>query len=163
MKAQFDSAKHRFDRIELSFNKGWSGVHDENYMKFLNELGQLLFSEPPYVITQEDHPHMSPVDIHRDYQIFITKPNLKDILCKGTPLDINQEYIVLTTKLRYFDRKGFDDLSSHFFEVIRHLSNKYKIVVLGERIVEMNEEYKIWGSNVIYSIYDDIIKNVPSD
>jgi len=163
MKAQFDSAKHKFDRIELTFNKGWSGVHDGYYMNFLNELGQLLFSEPPYVITEIDHPHMSAVDIHRDHKILLTKPNLSYLLCKGTPLDIDSEYIVLTTKLRYFNRKKFDELSPKFFNTIERLSHKYKIVVLGERVVEMNAEYKLWGVDEIYSIYDDIIKNAPSD
>jgi hypothetical protein len=160
-RGQFDPVKHLYDRIEISFNKMLYGLHDDNYPIFLNDLGKLLFSEHPYVLTDADHPHLNPVDMAKEAKP--CKPDLKNILCKGNSLNLGSEYIVLTTKLRYFRRNIFNSLSNELFNTIKELSNKYKIVVLGEKIIEMNNEYKFWGNNEIYSIYDDIIKNIPAD
>ena len=163
MKAQFDAVKHNYSVIELTFNKHWAGVHDKDYPQFLKELGQLLFSEPPYVISDENHPHLSLVDIHNNYHIPVVKPELAHILCKGNPLNLGCEYIVLSTKLRYFHRDEFNKISSQFFNILNQLGNKYKIVILGEKVVEMNAEYEYWGSNVIYSIYNEIINQIPAE
>jgi hypothetical protein len=163
MKAQFDAVRHNYSKIELTFNKHWTGVHDKDYPQFLKELGQLLFSEPPYLITDDDHPHLSLVDIHNHYNIPVVKPELAHILCKGDSLNLDNEYVALSTKLRYFNRTKFNEIAPQFFEIINQLTNKYKVVVLGERIVEMNAEYQYWGANEIYSIYDDIINNIPPE
>ena len=61
-------------------------------------------------------------------------------------------------------------LSKHVFyprllnygKYIKKLSNKYKIVILGERAVEMRKEYESSKSNV-FGLYEQIIANIPTD
>ena len=50
-----------------------------------------------------------------------------------------------------------------FFETLKNVSKKYKIVVIGERAVEYNEEYTQHGSDQVYSIYNDIVTNIAKD
>lgn len=161
IRAQMDGVKHKYEQIKLSFNKdiieGHRGI---SYYQFVKDVGQLLFSDPPYVITEENYPHLSLVDLANCHGMTPVKPELKDVLCKGEPLNIASEYIVLTTKVRYFYKSVYQNHYNEFWDLIKLLSNKYKIVILGEKIVEMNSEYQIYGSNEIFTIYDDIIKNI---
>jgi hypothetical protein len=164
-KAAFDRVKSEFSEIRLNFHRHIIGSAGRNldYNKFLDDIGQLFFSEPPYVISNTVLPLTENTRIYTDNKISPCKPELGYLLCKGTPLDLGEPYIVLTTKLRYFPRPTFDQYANGIWEILKELSQKHKIVVLGEREVEMNTEYLCHTSNIIYSIYDDIMANIPKD
>lgn len=165
IKSSFDAIKSRYSQIKIHLNRNLIGSTGRNleYNTFLDEIGQLFFSEAPYILSDEQLPYHEGIRLYSDFGINPQKPELKHLLCKGTSLDLGCDYIVMTTKLRYLDREHFSIISHQLWDAIRGLSNKYKIVVLGEREIEMNAEYNVHTSKSIYSIYDDIKKNIPAD
>ena len=161
-KTQIEPVKSNFDRIEMTFSKYWLSMHDQNYTEFLNNLWKLLFTDPVYVLTEGSFPLLSPMDFHN--QGFpLQEPRLGHLLCNGTSLNLGSDYIVLTTKIRYLSKTQLKNISNELWQTINLLSQKYKIVILGERTVEMSTEYLIHTSEQIFSMYDDIIRNVPAD
>lgn len=163
LKGSLDPIKDQFSEIRINFHRDiiqWFKKNDD-YNKFLDEIGNLFFSELPYVLDSGNYPFRPSPETYANYKIIPQKPALSHLLCKGQPLDVEEEYIVLTTKIRYLSREGFN--GPQLWDIIRQLSQKHKIVVLGEKQVEMNGEYLIDTSRYVYSIYPDIIANVPAD
>lgn len=162
IKAALDSIKNQFSQIKINFNKNIikSVGRDLEYCQFLDEIGQLFFTEAPYSLDDTTHTFCEYIRLYMDNKISPCKPELGHLLCKGVSLQIDGEYIVLTTKTRYFSRDIFDRHAQELWNTIKSLSKKYKIVILGEREVQMNIEYQYHGDKYIYSIYDDIKKNV---
>jgi hypothetical protein len=74
-------------------------------------------------------------------------------LFKDSPLKF--PYLVLSTKSRYYERASYEAQKYSFFSKINSLG--MKVVLLGEKEVEYNAEYTIWGNNQIYSIYNDAV------
>lgn len=169
LKAMLDNVKSRYSTIKIKFHRELIKAHhlDPAYDQFLDEIGALFFSEPPYALTDEPGiPFYGMVSICNDNKIAATKPNLAHLLCHGTPLDVEGGYIAMVTKTRYLDRNWLNDRVMSFWEVMNELSQKYKIVILGERVVEPNADYvhhNSQGKEMIYSIYDSIIGNIPND
>ena len=97
-----------------------------------------------------------------DQKVVPQKPNIDHLLCRGKLLDINEPYIILTTKIRGISKKSLDRLLPQFWKEMLVLSDKYKIVIMGEKIVEENKEYK-GNADIIYSIYNQIIANLPAN
>jgi hypothetical protein len=162
-KTQIEPLKHKFDRIELSFSQHWLNMHDQNYANFLKDLWKLLFTDPVYALTEQNYPLLSPLDFHNQGFTLQEPSGLENLLCNGAPLNLDKEYIVLTTKIRYLSRTKLNSISNELWNTINSLSGKYKIVILGERIVEMSPEYVHHTSEQIFSMYVDIICNIPSD
>lgn len=172
-KFHLDMIKSRYDEIKLSFNKSlwghclhteapdWS--HKESlWNKLLSDLGHLFFSEAPYILTEESYPFHDAGSFVHAYGIRPTKAEMGHLLCKGKSLDIGEEYIVITTKARQMNQSFFHRSSPQLWDVLRKLSAKYRIVILGERVVEMRKEYDVHGSS-IFGIYNQIIANLPKE
>ena len=160
----FDVIKHNYDQIIVSHNKDvieFSNNGDPNYLNFLNELGNTLFTTPPYIFSNVQYKPLFLYDTIKELNILPSKPNLDSVLCAGTSLNLGEEYIVITTKIRGLRRKDFYPFSINLWKILRKLSEKYKIVILGERQVENNKEYANI-SDIVYSIYEQIITNLPS-
>lgn len=165
-KAMLDTVSHRYSKIKLKFHREiiQSYKFDSGYNGFLDEIGSLFFSNPPYVLTDEPGiPFYGLVSICQDNNISPVKPCLQHLLCKGSPLQLDGEYIVMVTKVRYLSRSSLDTKVKEMWDVIRQLSAKYKVVILGEREVQMHEGYVQIGTNDVYSIYTSIKDNVPND
>lgn len=164
-----DQVKNNYDQIYYTHHAPIVEKQKNNspeYWKFLNDIGNLFFSEGPYIYNKGQFSFRSAEGLIQDFNIIPTKPQrhtFVPLLCKGSSLNLGQEYIVLTTKLRYFDKSVFYKLSPKLWKVVKELSKKYKIVVLGERVVEMCQDYKDHGENQIYGIYEQIIANLPAD
>lgn len=161
----FDSVKENFDQIRISHSKQVINFYrngDPKYFKFLNDLGKALFSEPPFIFDNGRYPSIQPELIIMEHASHPKKPNLDTVLCKGESLKLDDEYIVVTTKARCLKKKTFYPLSIQLWSTLRELSKKYKIVVMGERTVEISKEYKDHTSN-IFGIYEQIISNIPPD
>lgn len=168
IKSHLDIIKDDFEQINLTYQKdGWSNAFyttdHSGWNKFLDEITQLFFSEKPYTITQEHHPFVYLEKICTDNGIvpFVRPNNIKHILCKGTPLNVG-DYLVITTKVRSLTNKGFDknifeSKKNQFLGALKTLSSKYKLVILGEKKVELRREYDHIKDNV-FSLYDDYIQ-----
>lgn len=163
-KAMFDNMKHRYLEIRLNTYRDIISSYgiDSNYNKFIDDIMALFFNEPPYVLTSEHIPFYGLALMCRDHRIVPVKPELKHLLCKGTPINIGEEYVAIVTKVRYMAREHFDSKKNELFSIIQQLSQKYKIVILGERVVQLNGGYTVFV-NGVYSIYDDIIQNISPD
>jgi len=163
----FDSIKDNYDQIRISHNKNVINVWrngDPKYINFLNELGKLLFSEHPYIYDNGTYPHINASKEIFTLKLMPQKPNLDNLLCKGESLNLDEEYIVLTTKIRLISRNVFYPLSPQLWNTLRNVSKKYKIVILGEKDVEKSKEY-LHDNNIemVYGIYEQIIANIPND
>ena len=164
LKAAFDPVKDQFSSIKLTparhIIKDFG--RDASYNQFVDDIGRLFFSDPPYYFDAGQYPFCEFDAIYSNYGLTPYKPKLGHLLCAGTSLNLDEEYIVITTKVRYVAKSNFQCHSVEFWNTIQSLSSKYKIVVIGEREVETNDEYAIHTSQHIYSIYNDIINNVPN-
>jgi hypothetical protein len=158
-----DAVKGRYDQIRLGFHKQdveGQGLSPD-YNTFLDELGGLFFSQHPYIYETHSSVMFRPQQsILSDNSFIPQKPNQKELLCKGNPLGIG-DYIVLATKIRYFNKNTYKEYSPRIFDAIQKLAVRYKIVILGEKIVEMRHEYT-YQSEDIYGIYNDLIANIPN-
>jgi len=158
----FDTVKHLYDEIRISHSKEVVSIYRDNdpaYYKFLDDIGTLLFSEPPYIFTHDKYPPIQRVHEIMTRARVPKKPNLDKCLCVGQSLNLEQEYIVLTTKVRCLSKTEFGSISSRLWAAIKRLSQKYKIVILGEREVEESKEY-VGQKDTIFSIYESIISNL---
>lgn len=175
-KAHLDAIKNEYDEIKISFYTHYlyniylgqnSPENNLKWEEFLHSVGQLFFSEPPYSYVvgapHSSHPFRMTPDLIDTFNCPPTKSELGHLLCKGNSLNLDSEYVVLTTKVRYLERSHFDSVSREFFDVINKLSQKYRIVILGEKVLEKNKDYINWTDQQIYCIYPEIIKNIPSD
>jgi hypothetical protein len=165
-KSILDQVKHNYDQIFITHHAPIVQKEKNNspeYWKFLHEIGQLFFSEPPYIYNQGQHGFLDTYGLWLNLKIKPQKPQLKSYLCKGSALNLDQEYIVITTKIRYIDRPSLDKIIPDFWRALNKLSSKYKIVIMGEREVEMCPDYLGHGINQIYGIYDEMIQNINPD
>jgi hypothetical protein len=171
IKTHLDAVKHEYDQIRLNFHQNLFNMYfhtntstwpqnKAKWDKFLNEISQLFFSESPYIFGQGEYPFRETWQILRDFDLKPQKTELADLLCRGTSLNVGGEYIVLTTKIRYLKRAIFNSVAPELWPVLRELSKKYKLVVLGERVVERNKDYINWTEEEIYGIYPEIMANL---
>lgn len=165
IKGMFDPIKHEYSKIYLNFHRELITKFDRNdsYNIFLDEIGQLLFAQPPYQLVQQPLPYCSLQEMSTAHGLVPYKPNLSKILCQGIPLNGTEPYIVINTKVRAMQKSLLESKIRDFWYYINMISNKYKIVILGERVVEMNQEYQLYTSEFIYSLYSHIYNNIPSD
>lgn len=168
-KCYADLAKNKYEKIFFTHHAPIVQKEKNNspeYWDFLGNLGSLFFSKHPYVYNNGQYRFRGAEDLIRDFNIVPEKPQHSEyvpLLCKGNSLNLGQEYIVISTKLRYFDKGTFLQISQQLWQVLKELSHKYKIVILGEREVEMCHDYLIYGSNQIFSIYEQIIVNLSQE
>jgi hypothetical protein len=167
LRGLLDTVKHRYSSIKIKFHKELIGANflDGAYHQYLDDMGKLLFSESPYVITDEPGiPYYDMPSICNAVGAEPVKPNLAYLLCKGEPLDLDDEYIVISTKVRYLNITLLNEKTTPLWQAINALTSKYKIVILGEREIDMTPEYQAHNSQgfSIYSIYQKIIDNVPA-
>jgi len=149
-----------YDEIYVSPNKQVVQIYrggDPKYFAFQKEMGEMIFSKPPFHFTMEDYPTLSPQQLlekHSSNQPII-RPDLSHY-CAGIPLDIG-EYTVITTKVRSFNDKN--KLLSLLPSLIDKLKDK-QIVILGEREVENNLEYQSYP-DYIFGIYPQLKQSLP--
>lgn len=174
IKHHLDQVKHQYDQIKISFHKQlWTdGLHTNApdwpekkklWDKYLDDIGQLFFSEPPYVLVDRSNVFGGDANAFvQRLKMIPQKAEMAHLLCKGDSLNLGEEYLVITTKLRHVHKNFFYPRSIELWNVLRRLSTKYKIVILGERCVEMRKEYATI-QNEVFGIYEQMIANLPSD
>lgn len=160
MKAMLDNAVklRRYTKIQICADKGI--IRDfrndsESFKIFLGKLMTLLFSDQHYQIIDNNGPSISHVELDAHYKLPIVKPSLRHLIPKGKDLDVGK-YIVVTTKIRHVARKDYDKFKVRYVEALNKVSSKYKIVLMGEKLISNNAENAHYGPNEIYSIYEDL-------
>ena len=109
-KGHLDIVKNQYSEIRLSFGKSvWkSALHTEApdwkykeglWNKYLDDIGKLFFSEYPYVVDSGVHQFCIIDQLVAKIGIPPIKVDLSRLLCKGTSLNLGEEYIVITTKV----------------------------------------------------------------
>lgn len=170
IKAHLDSVKHNYDQINITFHTQlWkeaitiNAEQEQQWKNYVNDLGKLFFSEPPYRLNTGQHPFMATAAVIEQLHISPIRVNLAHLLCKGTSLNIG-DYIVITTKVRGLNRNTFLPKTIQLWKPLREINKKYKIVILGEREVEIRNEYTIpQVKNTVFSIYGHTICNLSSN
>ncbi len=177
-KSHLDTVKDQFEKISLCFDHDtWAryfdiekddwAQHKIQWDQYMSDIGKLFFSELPYVITIDRADHIlyhTCNQLVAEQNISPMKPELGHLLCQGNPLNLGEEYIVVTTKARSVDMNRFKSLAHLFASEIKTLSQKYKIVILGEKVVELRKEYRFdEHQNRIFSIYDTLINTLPQN
>src|SRR3989338_5099507 len=165
IKAQLDAVKHQYEKISIGPDDSDITLYrnnDDRYRKFVRGLFDLLFTEKPYVID----PHVSG-DRKNPYALWADGfepviPRLAHLLCDGVSV-CAEPYVVVHTKLRGFRRSHYNDFRADFLRLIATLACKYRVVLLGERTIGSNAEYRIHGPELIFSIYEDLLTCLPED
>jgi hypothetical protein len=173
IKYHLDLVKFKYDKIKINFNtNAWRVcLHTDTpgweqrrvlWEKYLIDLGQLFFSNHPYVIERNDRfPNFDTGRLVEHLKLKPQKAEMAHLLCKGKSLNLSEPYIVLTTKLRNIPKSLFYPKSNRFWNVIQKLATHYRIVLLGERDVEIRREYG--NGSAVFGLYEDAITNLPAD
>lgn len=69
--------------------------------------------------------------------------------------------VVINTKVRGLNRSHYNIVKRRFFEALNRSDKQF--IIMGEREIEYGKEYKLHGENAIYSIYGDVIDNLPKE
>jgi len=158
--------KNRYDRVVIYPDFGLLYGRPEaelvKYRQFVLELCERIFPKDFFVFDPNlDAQRLDPNQLCQIHGLRACIKKFNRELCFGQPVT-DDPYVAVCTKVRAFP---FDTYRNHLKEKFCHslsvLSKKYKIVVVGERTVGMNQEYKYHGSGWIYSVYNDIISAVP--
>lgn len=160
-----DTIKDQCQSIKISHSKNVLRDFRHNdpvYDGFMKQLGKLLFSEPPYQYVDQQFQGIHLPNLLKEYGTRPRKPNLDHLLCKGNSLILGSEYIVITTKIRGLKTANILPLSIQLWKVLRKLSEKYLIVIMGEKEIEMSGEY-ISQRALISCMYEQIVSNIPND
>lgn len=164
LKAQLDSVKNVFEKIEISFYEPFFTNYrnnDSGYKEFIIKFFKLLFQDARYhLVDYQEQPFRNCSMLCEYNRIFPARPRFKHILCRSL---YNQygDYITVSTKVRQFPFSLYQELKEEYFRILSSLS--YKIMILGEREIEYNQEYTHLGNQSIYSLYSDYLQNLPAD
>ena len=148
LKAAIDHSQKQFQIYPATGLIKWS-QRNADYANFINQLCELLF---PGQIVNDGPEFKSMMEVYSDHNLQCVKPELANLLPQGQPLE--DDYIVMTTKVRYLPKQ-----SLKLDELLQTIGDR-KVIILGEREVEMNSEYANDNRNgpTVYSIYTDLLK-----
>lgn len=161
-----DGVKDRYEQIAITHSRpGMAFWHNNDAKRwdFNLKLGQLVFSEPPYVLVPNAHFPFYPNErIIKELNNRPVRPNL-DCLCVGRSLNVGN-YVVLTTKVRHIMKQDFEQAKSKLTPALQQLAEKYTIVLLGEREVQRTREYDAdVNKNRVYGLYDYFMEILPQN
>jgi hypothetical protein len=163
-----DSVKHQYNKINITpsnqiINQYRNG--DKNFKDFIYSFMKIMFNCKPYSVKlNQKYPRFSCMDnIYQNIPVsdeskYSIKTYSKE-LCVGEPLQIS-DYIVISTKVRGAPLLNDFNIfyKKQFLDALLRLCDKYKIVILGEREVLDNVEYRNIGPQRIYCIYNDLMQ-----
>jgi hypothetical protein len=158
-----ENEKHRFNRIHI--NPRWDIINackngSVEYKNFFTTLMSMLFTDSKYVLDDgEAYEYTGPFILANTYNV--TRPKLKEIFNYGKSC-LDYEYIVVCTKVRALGFNEWAAVKTEFINILRRASKICKIVIVGEREIEMNSEYVALPDALKpYSIYNDLLGLLP--
>jgi hypothetical protein len=165
--AALNATKDRFNKINMNIRWDFAKKYkndEKNYGNFCVSILKLLLTDPKFVINDrsQNFPFKTMDKLWREHKMPPVLPRYVDQLTNKS-CSIDGEYVVVTTKVRELNRALFNKTNPLLMNKLKELSSKYKIVIIGEREVEMNNEYKIHGEAKVYGMYDNIISAVKNN
>jgi len=165
IRAMMDYTKDRYSKVLISPNtEFFDELRTPAYKKgYIMDYMKLLFSDPYY----ESHNDLSfqkrnTETLYGGDLIQVVSPqHLQSLICKGKYLNIGP-YVTITTKIRALKKSTYEKHKDEFYKVLKDVSMKYKIVILGEQNLPNWPEYNNQTDN-IFVIYKDIIDNIPKE
>ena len=151
----------RINKFTLDSYRGGS----ESYKNFCIEYIKYILSDYTVLECGHDVETDRTWGLNLDYvNRMLSEPNIRNVFkTKFSPKvnTDNDNYVVLFTKVREYDRNMFNNLSKEFYMKLNSMN--YKIVIMGEKKVIYDGEYGLLGKNIVYSLYDDFISNISSE
>jgi hypothetical protein len=161
-RGQLDTVAGNYPELQVGFATKLLGLRSADYRSFATAFARLLFSEAPYHLGPAlDDPVSTPLRLLKQYGAEPTCPRLAPLLCLGHPPRLGRPYLVLHTKVRALDRTLYLAVRDEFLDLLVRLSQRYTLVLLGERELEPHADYQRLGSDFIYSIYRDLVTRLP--
>jgi hypothetical protein len=103
--------------------------------------------------------HSNEIDLNvQNVFDFRNEPTIKKFENIDTSTDlktINDEFIIINTKIRNIEIIYYNEIKNQLIDEIGGLKNRYKIVLMGEKVVEPNRENEVHVGS-IFSIYSDL-------
>jgi len=124
------------------------------YRPFARSLVELLFSSPPYQI---DYALPGPGTDPTKLVSFLPvgAPDLREVLPDGEPV-ASAGYVVVLTKIRGWRRARYEAIRPRLLAALKKVAASRLVVLVGEREIGVNAEYRYHGADYIYSIYGDL-------
>ena len=162
--AQLNSIKNTINGMDIAFNSGVLNTIDRGpeYIEFITKIFHKLFDKKFKLVPFADQPMRSCENLCNIDMILPVHPRLRNVFCSPVVNEYGP-YICLTTKIRQMDRSHFNKIKEQYFKILNKYSEKFKFMILGERSVEYNSETAWYTDQYIYSIYDELIKELPKD
>ena len=168
LKQLLDDTKHLYKSIQITPNtETISSTKNDfvNHFKFLYNIFYDLFLEDPYEIVYS--PEFSGLSLnHGSYISFLNTvfgikvqpkiPNLEKYFCKKIYPKNNN--ILITTKVRGIHISEYENIKNNFYTLLNQIGKKYNLILIGERQIGINPEYKRLDNKELFTIYEDLIK-----
>lgn len=162
LRASLDAVAVRYDEIRIGLCSETLALRSDGYGSFLLGLARLLFSQPPYVVDAVGRYGLTTGEsICRQHGVKLKRPRIDECLCQGKPIAALGSYVVLHTKVRLLRLSEYHRIKDELFDLLRGVGRNYQLVLLGEREVEYNREYKGFGKDHVYSVYHDLVGALP--
>jgi hypothetical protein len=155
------------DILEIQISQNSLNLYrdgSESYKKFCIEYVKFILSD--FVVLECETKIERTWEVNRDYiDKMLIDDRVKDIFKeKFSNGSINDEYknhVVLFTKSRNFHLSNFQQHSEFFFNTLNSIDSK--IILIGEKNINYTGEYSIIGGEMVYSLYDEYIRNINKD
>jgi hypothetical protein len=155
------------DILEIKINKDSLTKYrngSESYEKFCIDYVKYILSE--YTVLECQTEPDRTWEINYDYiDQMLGEPRIKKIFQKkflsGKINDDHKGHLILFTKVRAYQQSNFNNFSNIFFNHLNSLDTK--IILIGERTVHYTGENEILGKDIVYSLYDEYLKNISND
>ncbi len=144
-----------FDKNNI---KEWK-ENSEEYYSFLVNLANFLIPSNNIVVKEGlDGKKISIGEIFAYYPAYYIHFKFMDLRSKT---NIEGGKVVINTKVRGLGRHQYNLIKNKFYQILNNSDKQF--IIMGEREIEYGKEYKLHGENAIYSIYNDIIANLPKE
>lgn len=127
-------------------------ARDVCYLPFAIRLMTLLFGDR--AVSVAEAPGIDPIAL-LSAGFPARRPSLASVLPAGEPL-VTGPYVAVTTKVRGLDRSRYEAMRPRLVSSLQSIAAVVTVVLVGEREVGENAEYRHHGKNRIYSIYEDL-------
>jgi hypothetical protein len=155
------------DVLEIKINQNTLNLYrdgSKSYEKFCIDYVKFILSD--FIVLECQTNTDRSWEYNQDYvDRMLTDDTIKNIFkekfSNGSINDEHKNHVVLFTKSRNFYLSNFQQVSEKFFNTLNSIDSK--IILIGEKNVSYTGEYLNISNELVYSLYDDYIKNIDKD